>query len=485
MKNSIYKGQIKRKIFLILSISVFFFNPIMITNSQESDEFEIVEIYGIVVYVELEGGFFGIVSNTEEQYEVINLPIDLQKDELSIHIIAKIRSDLASIYMWGIIIEISEIIEFITDTSIQKFGDVNNDGDINIIDALLIAQYYVGLAPIAFDPRYADLNLDGKIDILDALLIVQYYIAILPRFPCDNIPLIEGSWFLQHYNWQGNVIGEEFITIKRIGNQITIISEIDNEVLGVGSLIINNLGPPYQDRSKYIIKGIDLRELGIENIFIYDDSNMETELPLAESSNPSVFSRVVRILGEYQLIPNPPLTSPAIPGMVYGLIADKNYILTNNNSWYWSEENPEWKGSSPKIGDMVDILGYRTIRTDITGNSYYELEVLQLRTNPNVVQLDIFDDNSILEVNLGTCLRITLEENPSTGYRWEYSLPEGLLELISDNYIPPEDIIPGAPGTRIITLKTIATTEYNFYMEYIRPGEEIPINEFSIDLVVI
>ena len=456
----------------------------MITNSQSSDGFEIIEIYGAVVYVEIEGGFFGILSNTGEQYEPINLPIDFQENELPIRIIAKIRTDLASIYMWGIIIEISEIIELNLGENSQEFGDVNNNGNIDIIDALMIAQNYVGLDPLAFDPRFADLNLDGNIDILDALLIVQYYVGIIPRFPSDNIPLIEGSWFLRHFDWQDNVMGEEFVTIERIGNQIKIISEIDNEILGIGKLIINSLNPPYNDRSEYIIQGIDLRGLGIDNIFIYDESNMETELPLAESSNPSVFSRVVRILGQYQLIPNPPTSNPAIPGMVYGLIADKDYILTNDNSWYWSEDLPNWDHYTPEIGEMVDISGYRSIKMDINGDPYYELEVLSINSGPNIVTLDMSDHNTIQEVELGTYIKISLVENPSTGYSWDYDIHEDLIELISDQYIPPEDPIPGASGIRVIIIKTILVEDSSFSMEYIRPGEEIPIDQFSIDLIV-
>jgi len=53
----------------------------------------------------------------------------------------------------------------------EPCGDVNSSDGINIVDALLIAQYYVGLDPVNFDQNAADVNDDGSINIVDALLI--------------------------------------------------------------------------------------------------------------------------------------------------------------------------------------------------------------------------------------------------------------------------------------------------------------------------
>lgn len=60
-------------------------------------------------------------------------------------------------------------------------GDVNNSRSIDIIDALLVAQYYVGLDPQPFCPSAADVNCDMVVDIIDALLISQYYIGLITR----------------------------------------------------------------------------------------------------------------------------------------------------------------------------------------------------------------------------------------------------------------------------------------------------------------
>jgi hypothetical protein len=67
----------------------------------------------------------------------------------------------------------------VTDVTL---GDVNGDGVIDIIDALLTAQYYVDLDPAGFIPENADTNCDGTIDIIDALLIAQYYVELINSF---------------------------------------------------------------------------------------------------------------------------------------------------------------------------------------------------------------------------------------------------------------------------------------------------------------
>jgi hypothetical protein len=68
----------------------------------------------------------------------------------------------------------------------QILGDVNTSGAVDIVDALLIAQYYVGITPANFNPAVADVNCSGGIDIVDALKVAQYYVGILPDLSCGN-----------------------------------------------------------------------------------------------------------------------------------------------------------------------------------------------------------------------------------------------------------------------------------------------------------
>ncbi|MBN2531824.1 MAG: dockerin type I repeat-containing protein [Spirochaetales bacterium] len=72
--------------------------------------------------------------------------------------------------------------EYYGGSNVTSAGDVNGSGEVDIIDALLIAQYYVGLNPANFHPENADVNCDGSINIIDALVIAQYYIGLITEF---------------------------------------------------------------------------------------------------------------------------------------------------------------------------------------------------------------------------------------------------------------------------------------------------------------
>ena len=69
-------------------------------------------------------------------------------------------------------------------TPVDCIGDVTMDGTVDIVDALKIAQYYVGL--IGWDPDFnegcADTNCDGSVNIVDALIIAQYYVGLISQF---------------------------------------------------------------------------------------------------------------------------------------------------------------------------------------------------------------------------------------------------------------------------------------------------------------
>lgn len=64
---------------------------------------------GTVRYISLEGGFYGIISDKNENFDPINLPKVYQIDGKRIIFTYKERRDLASFHMWGKIIEIIEI----------------------------------------------------------------------------------------------------------------------------------------------------------------------------------------------------------------------------------------------------------------------------------------------------------------------------------------------------------------------------------------
>lgn len=62
-------------------------------------------------------------------------------------------------------------------------GDVNGDSNVNYLDAMLIAQYYVGdITEADLNMAASDVNGDDDINYLDAMLIAQYYVGDIDSF---------------------------------------------------------------------------------------------------------------------------------------------------------------------------------------------------------------------------------------------------------------------------------------------------------------
>jgi len=64
---------------------------------------------GTVVFLSLEGGFYGIKGDDGRNYDPMNLPVEFQKEGLRIRFEAKELTDRASFHMWGKIVEIKHI----------------------------------------------------------------------------------------------------------------------------------------------------------------------------------------------------------------------------------------------------------------------------------------------------------------------------------------------------------------------------------------
>jgi hypothetical protein len=63
------------------------------------------------------------------------------------------------------------------------WGDINSDGIVDIADAMVMAQYSVGLTDNANNLDYADVNRDGVVSVLDALVVANYTVGSIPSLP--------------------------------------------------------------------------------------------------------------------------------------------------------------------------------------------------------------------------------------------------------------------------------------------------------------
>ncbi|HYV50687.1 MAG TPA: hypothetical protein VE910_02195 [Dongiaceae bacterium] len=69
-------------------------------NSSPPDTVRIVTGTGLVLHVDLEGGFYGIVDDLGERYDPSNMPEDFKVDSLRVHYQATL-TDKVSTHMWG------------------------------------------------------------------------------------------------------------------------------------------------------------------------------------------------------------------------------------------------------------------------------------------------------------------------------------------------------------------------------------------------
>ena len=75
----------------------------------------------------------------------------------------------------------------IGDQTEVKYGDVNGDGIIDVSDAMLICQIYLGnVTPTDTQKKAADVNADGTIDVSDAMMVCQYYLGNITKFPAEK-----------------------------------------------------------------------------------------------------------------------------------------------------------------------------------------------------------------------------------------------------------------------------------------------------------
>ncbi len=90
-------------ILIVLGITSLIFYIRMIKGDEE------IVLKGTVKFINLEGGFYGIVGDDGKNYLPINLSKEFKIDGVRVKFEGKIRNDILTIYMWGEPIEITKI----------------------------------------------------------------------------------------------------------------------------------------------------------------------------------------------------------------------------------------------------------------------------------------------------------------------------------------------------------------------------------------
>ena len=82
--------------------------PVSETPAQAADD-QSISILGTIQYVELEGGFFGIVTEEGAKYFPQYLAPDFKVDGLPVRVDAMLEDQVIGIQMWGVPIRILSI----------------------------------------------------------------------------------------------------------------------------------------------------------------------------------------------------------------------------------------------------------------------------------------------------------------------------------------------------------------------------------------
>src|SRR5262245_6253537 len=104
-----------------------------------------------------------------------------------------------------------------------------------------------------------------------------------------------------------------------------------------------------------------------------------------------------------------------------------------------------------------------------------------------ILRLDQIADNTDVALTIGQELEVTLDENPSTGFRWHLlSGAEPECVLLADNLEPPSEATPGRGGTHRWRFKAASAGSGRIEMAYRQPMErdQAPARTFTLSVSV-
>lgn len=109
----------------------------------------------------------------ENDGTICTLTLSIPDDVIANEYALKIQNAKYSPSLDATHVTMPEVVSLLTIEDYLK-GDVNNDGEVDIADAVCIVNYVVGKETPVFIVAAADVNNDGDVDIADAVHIVKY-----------------------------------------------------------------------------------------------------------------------------------------------------------------------------------------------------------------------------------------------------------------------------------------------------------------------
>ena len=82
------------------------------------------------------------------------------------------------------------------------------------------------------------------------------------------------------------------------------------------------------------------------------------------------------------------------------------------------------------------------------------------------------DGGKTITLKVGDTVQVRLRSNRSTGYHWTVKKYDTRLfaEKSPETYVPPEHVIPGAPGAQVFAYKSLHSGKTDMTWTYVPPG---------------
>lgn len=114
---------------------------------------------------------------------------------------------------------------------------------------------------------------------------------------------------------------------------------------------------------------------------------------------------------------------------------------------------------------------------------------LEENAAPESVSLTQKDDGGSVEIRQGGVIKVSLMDNPSTGYAWEMDDPDpeaSLIEqMIEPQFVPGNPEVPDGKGILTFTFRAVDRGEMVIRLVHFPPDSaETPTETFQIDLKV-
>jgi len=102
------------------------------------------------------------------------------------------------------------------------------------------------------------------------------------------------------------------------------------------------------------------------------------------------------------------------------------------------------------------------------------------------VRLGMADADREVALRRGQVLEVSLEANPTTGYRWEVlEVDTHILQPVGEPEFKPESKLMGAPGVETLRFQVVGEGRTTLRLAYRRPWEKDvkPLKTYTVEVV--